>query len=272
MSVMNGLDVDTYVSRSRALDLSGVAWDDVPRYPLAAEAVRTLRYMQDIEAHTIIYLRTLLSTRALDDSEVATFLACWFYEETFHARALARFLEAAGHEVVPRVRSKESLPQRIEALATAWLARAWPDFVAVHMTWGAINELTTLVGYQRLSALAGHPILSELLSRIIRDESKHFAFYYHQAERWLARPGAARVARFLVDHFWAPVRSGVQPSRETRFIARYLLSGEEGQRAARRVDETIRGLPGFRDVALLEDWVERRAPPRGGLAVLTRFS
>ena len=45
--------------------------------------------MQDIESHTIVYLRTLLSTRAMDDPEVATFLACWFYEETFHGRALA---------------------------------------------------------------------------------------------------------------------------------------------------------------------------------------
>src|SRR5207245_3154370 len=46
MSVMNELDLDTYVSRSRALDLTGIAWDDVPHYPLSPEVVRTLRYMQ----------------------------------------------------------------------------------------------------------------------------------------------------------------------------------------------------------------------------------
>src|SRR5213593_3980161 len=99
---MERFDLDTYVSRSRALDLRGIAWEDVPRHPLPPEAVRTLRYMQDIESHTIVYLRTLLSTRALDDAEIATFLACWFYEETFHGRALARFLEAAGHDIVRR--------------------------------------------------------------------------------------------------------------------------------------------------------------------------
>ena len=255
MSVMNGLDLDTYVSRSRALDLTGIAWDDVPRYPLPAEAVRTLRYMQDIEAHTIIYLRTLLSTRALDDPEVATFLACWFYEETFHGRALARFLRAAGHDVVPRVRSKESLPQRIEAVATAWLARAWPDFVAVHMTWGAINELTTLTGYRRLAELAGHPVLSELLARIMRDESRHFAFYFHQAARRLEHPRTARLTRRIVERFWTPVGTGVQPDREVRFLAGYLLSGPDGLAAARRIDETIRGLPGLAGVDLLEAWM-----------------
>jgi hypothetical protein len=88
----------------------------------------------------------------------------------------------------------------------------WPDFCAVHMTWGAINELTTLTGYRRLAARAGHPVLSELLERITRDESRHFFFYYRQAELRLRRPAVARVARLLVDRFWAPVGSGVQPS------------------------------------------------------------
>jgi hypothetical protein len=256
---MAATDIDSYTGRSRALDVRGIAWDDVPRHPLSAEARRTLRYMQDIETHTIVYLRTLLSTRAMDDPEVATFLACWFYEETFHGRALARFLAAAGEPVVARARSRMTVPQWAEARVTAVVARAWRDFVGVHMTWGAINELTTLVGYQRLAARAGHPVLSELLARIVRDESRHFAFYYAQAARWLARPGAARVARFLVDHFWAPVGSGVQPAEETRFLAHYLLGDADGREAARRVDDRIRRLPGFAGAPLLEAWVARAA-------------
>src|SRR4029450_12726286 len=44
----------------------------------------------------------LLATRAIDDPEVATFLACWLHEETFHGLALARFLAAAGYRVDPR--------------------------------------------------------------------------------------------------------------------------------------------------------------------------
>src|SRR5262245_61519059 len=133
--------------------------DDVPRYPLPPGAVRSLRYMQDIESHTIVYLRSLLATRAIDDPEVSTFLACWLYEETFHGIALARFLEAAGHPVGPRdrPRGRERLAQRLEAWATARVASVWPDFCAVHMTWGAINELTTLTGYRRLAEVAGHP-------------------------------------------------------------------------------------------------------------------
>src|SRR5207249_7267370 len=118
------------------------------------------------------------------------------------------FLEAAGHDVVPRVRSRESVSQRIEAVATSWLAWAWTDFVAVHMTWGAINELTTLTAYRRLAELADHPILSELLARIMRDESRHFAFYFHQAARRLERPRTARLTRRSVERFWTAVGNG----------------------------------------------------------------
>jgi len=236
-------DLEAYVARSRAVDLSAIPWDEIPRHPLSTETIRTLRYMQDIESHTIIYLRSLLATRAIDDPDVATFLSCWLYEETFHGIALARFLEAAGHPVGPRFR-----PRGREPLSQ-------PDFCAVHMTWGAINELTTLTGYRRLVAVACHPVLTDLLERIIIDESRHFFFYYRQAEIRLQRPVVARTARFLVDRFWAPVGSGVQPREELGFMARYLFSGAEGRAAARKVDDTIRRLPGFASVQLLEAWM-----------------
>ncbi len=261
---MAEFDLDAYVGRSKALDLSAFAWDDVPRHPVPPEALRTLHYMQDIESHTIIYLRSLLATRAIDDPEIATFLACWVYEETFHGIAIRRFLEAAGHPVGTRERprGKESLAQRVEAAATAMVSRAWPDFCAVHMTWGAINELTTLTGYRRLAAVAAHPVLTDLLEAIMLDESRHFFFYYRQAEIRLRRRAVARVARLLVDRFWAPVGSGVQPQHELEFMARYLFADQDGRAAARRVDDTIRRLPGFDTVQLLEAWMTRHV---GGL-------
>jgi hypothetical protein len=255
---MPTFDLDTYVARSGALDLDAIAWDEVPRHPLSPEAARTMRFMQDIESHTIIYLRSLLATRAVDDPDVATFLACWLYEETFHGIALRRFLEAAGHPTPPRAtpRGQEGWAKRLEAAATSVVSRAWCDFCAVHMTWGAINELTTLTGYRRLAALARHPVLTELLDRIVLDESRHFFFYYRQAELRLERPAVARVARLLVDRFWAPVGSGVQPHAELCFLATYLFGGADGRAAARKVDETIRRLPGFATAGLLEAWMD----------------
>src|SRR5437870_8222719 len=254
---MTTFDLDGWVARSGALDLTGIDWTEVPRHPLPEPAIRTLLYMQDIESHTIVYLRSLLATRAIDDPEVSTFLACWLYEETLHGIALARFLEAAGHPVAPRPRGQEPLAQRVEAMATAMVSRAWPDFCAVHMTWGAINELTTLTGYRRLAAVAGHPVLTDLLERIMGDESRHFFFYYRQAEQRLQHPAPARVARLLVDRFWAPVGSGVGPADDLIFMARYLFAGDDGRAAVRRVDDTIRRLPGFATVRLLAAWMDR---------------
>jgi hypothetical protein len=258
---MEAFDLDDYTARSGALDLSGIDFTRVREHALPPEAVRTLRYMQDIESHTIVYLRQLLGTRVIDEPEVVTFLSCWIHEETFHGRALDRFLAAAGHRVSrPRRRSKTGLAVWFEERATGLLSRLWKDFAAVHMTWGALNELTTLMGYRRLSALTSHPVLSDLLRRIVRDESRHFSFYFKQAEQRLRVPAAARVTRFLIERFWAPVGSGVQPREETRFLASYLFSGVGGRAAAQGIDDTIARLPGLQGVSPLGSWLDRELP------------
>ena len=257
---MGAIDLDSFSRRSRAIDLTGIDLDAVRAAPPTADALRALQYMQDIESHTIIYLRTLLHTRVIDDPEVAHFLSCWFYEEMAHGRALEKFLTAAGVPVVRRQRSRAPVAERAEQVVTSLVARAWPDFAAVHMTWGAINELSVVHGYQRLAERAAHPVLSELLARLVRDESRHFDFYFHQASERLRRPGAARVARFLVERFWQPVGSGVQPDHEVRFIGDYLFSGTAGTAAALKIDATIRRLPGFEDTRLLERWLNAARP------------
>jgi hypothetical protein len=259
---MEEFNLDAYTARSRALDLSGIDFARVPDYPLAPEAIRTLRYMQDIESHTIVYLRQLLATRAIDEPDIVTFLSCWIYEETFHGRALDRFLAAAGHQacrVTPR--SMGGIGLWFEERATVLLSRVWQNFVAVHMTWGALNELTTLSGYRRLAALTNHPVLSDLLARIVRDESRHFSFYFKQAERRLGAPTTAGVTRFLLKHFWAPVGSGVQPREETRFVADYLFSSVEGRAAAQKIDATIGRLPGLHGISPVGTWLKRELPP-----------
>jgi hypothetical protein len=68
------------------------------------------------------------------------------------------------------------------------------------------------------------------------------------------------VTRALIERFWAPVGSGVQPACETRFLARHLFSGPEGLAAVRKIDATIRDLPGLAGIRLLESWVGRSAP------------
>jgi hypothetical protein len=149
------------------------------------------------------------------------------------------------------------------------------SFIAVHMTWGAINELTTLTGYYQLMRRSSHPVLHQMLRRIIQDERRHFAFYRAQAKaRMSGRPAAGRIVRRALKSFWTPVGAGVKTEEEVDALALYLLGdgSEEGLDAAREIDATISDLPGLEGLTLIEDFVKaakRRAAERPGWAGIT---
>src|SRR5215813_12785985 len=170
-----------YVEASRKLDTSDIAWDRVRDYALPEGARDCLVYMADIEGYTIGYLRDLLNTAAIDDPDIARFMTLWAYEEMFHEEALQRFLGELG---VRFTRDRQAWLRRrtpwwdrammMGASAVSWMTA---DFIAVYMTWGAINELTTLTAYELLAERAGHPLLADLLARIVQDERRHYSFY-----------------------------------------------------------------------------------------------
>jgi hypothetical protein len=56
--------IDSYKTRAGRLDLEGIDFDDFRDQPLPADALRSLRYMHDVEHHTVCYLRDLLLTPA----------------------------------------------------------------------------------------------------------------------------------------------------------------------------------------------------------------
>jgi hypothetical protein len=246
--------------------------------PLSPETLRCLRYMADIESHTVCYLRDLLLTESHRDPRITTFLTTWAWEEQWHGVALGRVLAAhglaAGDDRVASVRAGLGFMDRLgPLLTTAGSVLARKDFVAVHMTWGALNEWSTQVGYQRLSSLEPHPVLGELLERISRQESRHIAFYATEArERLAASPRARRLVRFALDKLWAPVGAGVVPKEETAFLVQHLLSGAEGDRAVASLDAKLHRLPGMEGLGLVTREVRRwRAVPTGpALAVPER--
>ena len=88
--------IDTYKDRAGRLDISGIDFDAFRDRPLSPDALRCLRYMHDVEHHTVCYLRDLLVTPAHRDPEVTSFLACWVFEELWHGEAIGAVLEAHG--------------------------------------------------------------------------------------------------------------------------------------------------------------------------------
>jgi hypothetical protein len=248
-------NIDRFLEKSRSLDLSGIDWDKARSQPVTEAEVRCLTYMIDVESYTIAYLRDLLNTSAIRDREIADFLPCWAYEEAYHGRALERFLLEAGIEIDPaRMRSfqrPERLWESFKDLFAALLSRLSHDFVAVYMTWGAIQELTTLTGYNNLARKTGNEVMAEVVRRVMRDESRHFGFYYNKAmERLSHSPKAQRLTSFLVKHFWLPVGAGIKADSEVAFITAYVFGDEEGQDSVRQIDATIAKLPGL-------DWFNR---------------
>ena len=246
-----------FMSTTGPIDLSGIDWDAIAAHPVESDILRILVYMEDVESHTVVFPRTFFSKRALEDEHVGPFLVCWLYEEGMHGRALTRFLECAGHPLPPRTRERTTLRDRIDRTVTRILSAAWKDFLTLHMTWGAVHECTTIHAYRLLAQRTDHPVLRELLQRIMRDEARHFAFYLWQAEERLARPRVARIVRGIMDRLYTPVGSSHQPEPLARWVSGFLFGGEEGRAAAKHVDDTIARLPGFANARLLTGWLER---------------
>ena len=260
-------DIADYKARTDRL-----RWDDLDlsRFetePLPNGALRCVRFMHDVEYHTVCYLRDLLLSPAHSDPEITSFLSFWAFEEFWHGEALASVLaahgEVSGETRVAAMRQRLGWSERIRPVAMmAGSALAGEHFVAVHMAWGAINEWTTQAGYSQLSRRADHPVLRELLRRIMRQEGRHIDFYASQAERRLAasRP-ARRLTRMALSRYWTPVGSGVMPPAETRHLAGYLLGGPDGLEVARRIDRRVDRLPGLAGLGLLERSVRDLVAP-----------
>src|SRR5262245_34348529 len=127
------MDIKRYLDTSKRVDLTGIDFASAGKFPLRAYEIRCLTYMMDIESHTIVYLRGLLNSCAIDDPEITAFLSCWVYEECFHSRALRRFLESCGIATPQGPATRVTL----EEIATALLCRFTPRLTAAYLTWGA---------------------------------------------------------------------------------------------------------------------------------------
>jgi hypothetical protein len=283
-------DLDRYLRNSKKVDLSEIDWDRVPDHPLSDGDVMCLHYMMDIEAHTVIYLRDLLATRAAADPQIAAFLSCWVYEELWHGEAFSDFLRLYGIEepIEPRLPDgRTPLPSRanrwrelrvslgvgngLGIVPTLLGSMATREFAAIHMMWGAVNELTTLTGYYALIRRSDHPVLHQLLRKVIQDERRHFAFYRAQAKARMQRSRTARrLVRGVLKKLWTPVGAGVKSEEEVDALALYLFGDSpEGREHARGIDETIAAVPGLEALTLIQDYLvaaEGRVAERPGSA------
>jgi rubrerythrin len=250
-------DIAEYTDTARRVQEDDVDFDSFRDNPLSKAALRSIRYMSDVESHTICYLRDLLVTPSHKDPEITAFLTMWAYEEFWHGEALDKVLRAhnvpASYGHIRRVRLAQGLLDTIAPIHQAIAGYTiGEDYIAVHMTWGAINEWSAHSAYARLIEREQNPELTKLLRRIQAQESRHLAFYASQARDRLERSNRARkLTRMALKAFWTPVGSGIQPKSETRFLMEYLMGGEEGAKAIQRLDRKVDTLPGCENLNLI---------------------
>jgi hypothetical protein len=255
--------IERYKEESKKLDTAGIAWHEVTANHLSKGDLFCLHYMMDIENHVPLYLSHLLVTRACMDPILTAFLACWNYEELWHGENLGRLLNLYGIEFdtqdrIANVRANLGLQNSVSLMGTmagSWLMK---DFSAVYLTIGAINELSTLTGYGALIRKSGHPVLKDLLGRIIKDERRHFAFYFNSAKEWLNdNPHAQRMDRWMLNRVWVPVGQGVKQLEEVDALALYLFDDEQGEEDLLNLDEKIGKLPGLSGIKLMSKALSR---------------
>ncbi|HEX4490176.1 MAG TPA: ferritin-like domain-containing protein [Acidimicrobiia bacterium] len=239
-----------------ALDVDAYDWAAATRTPVRDDELFELTFAAQVEWATE---GTYLSLAVTKDVETRRFLDVWLTQERMHAVLLRKFLSEHGVYVEPRHRTPR---QRLAARRGRWvngfavrvLGRR---FTAVHMSWGAINELTTLRLYSLIREHTGNELLRDLLADVIRQESAHYAYYRSAATRELERSRVSRVVtRWLLGHAWDVVGSGLQPPAEITRLMRAACAMQPDLVA--QLDATIERLPGLEGLALVRRALAKR--------------
>jgi len=256
-------DIERYISVSAKIDTSDIDWDRAREAGLTDDEKFVLTYFSDVESQTIRYLRMLLQMKIAFKPSVSAFLTTWSYEEFFHGYELGRLLAVCDSPLeedrVESVTRRARFNEWIEAVFTPLLSRLFSrQFPAVYLSFGAIQEMTTLRGYENLQRYTHNPVLKILCERIARQERRHFAWYFNHARDLLLESSGARVlARKLLEFNWVPVGAGIKSPEEVKRLFLTLFPPESARNFVREIDSKMGSLPGLEGIRLMEAYFER---------------
>lgn len=171
---------------------SGFDWAAADAGRLSEGQRSAVRFITLIEDHLPGYFACYTRRFPLDatvdldtfvhNREVYHFTVRWAQEEDSHARALFRYQVCSGlaepdqlrHELAAEGRKEFALPHEHPVALFAY---------------ALVQEKATQLYYQQLRAVAGDPVLADVLTRLSRDEARHFTFMADMVERYLHRYG-----------------------------------------------------------------------------------
>ncbi|MBW0117341.1 acyl-ACP desaturase [Pseudonocardia abyssalis] len=129
--------------------------------------------------------------------ELYHFTVRWAAEEDTHARALARYQRASG------MRERDELRTDLAGYGRQPFLLDYAHPVQF-FTYALVQEKATQIYYQQLRADVADPVLSDLLTRLSRDEARHFTFFADVVTRYLRVHG---------DRVAAPIRDVIADFR-----------------------------------------------------------
>jgi hypothetical protein len=256
-------DIERYISASARIDTSDIDWNQAREAGLTDDEKFLLTYFSDVESQTIRYLKVLLQMKIAFTPSVSAFLTTWSYEEFFHGYELGRLMAVCGSPLeedrVERVKRKARLNEWLEAAFAPLLSRVFSrQFPAVYLSFGAIQEMTTLRGYEYLRQYTHNPVLKILCERIAKQERRHFAWYFNHARELLLESSGARVlARKLLEFNWVPVGAGIKTDEEVKRLFTTLFPRQSARKLVREIDSKIGTLPGLEGIRLMEPYFDK---------------
>lgn len=249
--------LDWYEKQDRTLTdefIDNLPWNEVRDTPLDEKFIPVLLYMRDVEVLTEMYHEELRRTPTGRDPVISKFMERWGIEEVTHGQLLNRFLNEMGYPTADDWQSDthKNVPSSYHFntyFLTTITNLLGSRFTATHMAFGAIHEMSTGQAYRQMKDLANHPVLSQILDGIIREEAAHTHFYRSVARIELAKSKTAqKIARKVVETFWRPVGQGSLAKDRTEYCIATLFGDEEGEGVDmldRTVTKRAHQLPGF---------------------------
>jgi len=256
-------DIERYISVSAKIDTSDIDWNQARETGLTNDEKFILTYFSDVESQTIRYMKTLLQMKIAFTPSVSAFLTTWSYEEFFHGYELGRLMAACGSPLeedrVEKVTRKARFNEMLEAAFAPIMSRIFSNqFPAVYLSFGAIQEMTTLRGYEYLKEFTRNPVLKILCERIAKQERRHFAWYYNHARELLVKSSGARIlARKLLELNWVPVGAGIKSPAEVKRLFMTLFPAPLDRALVREIDSKMGALPGLEGIRLMEPYFEK---------------
>jgi acyl-[acyl-carrier-protein] desaturase len=179
----------------RQWSIDELDWAALRPESLTATDRSVVRFITFIEDHIPGYLTFFLNAFPVTGPDLAIeefcfnreyfrFLIAWAHDEERHASALTRYQVEAG------MSEPDKLALELAEEGRKQFTLPYDDPIQC-FAYTLVQEKATQLFYQRFRNVVSEPVLHDLLSRLARDESRHFAFYCQLVAAYVQRHGLA---------------------------------------------------------------------------------